>query len=116
MTRQELQAAVDAVGAGGQRRTQQEVAEARAAREQLLATTTWADFYASWKEENTGLLADGSIRMYQQLASPGSTRACTWPALPVSAYCSIRPSSTRRASVNRQCSATTSSRVPPTSW
>ena len=68
VTQQELQAAVDAVGAGRQRRTQQEVAEAKAAAsEHLPATTTWADFYANWKEENTGLLAEGSIRMYQQV-------------------------------------------------
>lgn len=70
VTQQELQAAVDAVGAGRQRRTQQETAETKAVAEgsqYLPATTSWASFYAHWKEENTGLLAAGSLRMYQQV-------------------------------------------------
>lgn len=68
VTQAELEAAVQAVAAGRQRRTKEETVEAQAvASEFLPASAPWADFYARWLAENEQLLADSYTRMYRQV-------------------------------------------------
>jgi len=71
VTQAELEAAVQAVGAGSQRRARPTpAAEATAAADAPLTdTATWAEFEARWRAENEHLLADSYLRMYRQVVS-----------------------------------------------